>query len=317
MPYDYPPPTITSSGSPYYPEFVASDSSTKAQTKNKPVHGAPETLSSNSAQTKAEDLSKTPEKDNADSAASIASSSAASQSQIETSSVDRNTEDEKEETEALEEVKKMQAKEKEIASVDEMYYVVQAESIDELMQHVNALLDNGYFLYHGVQKLNSSYLQTVIRLPLMFASEMWRMFKTSTGLTISTEHDNETALANNSALLVLENLKVEKKQPGQGKADGDEHDEAEENEHEENAADSPSANASEGSPSPSPAASPLKETSERSPSPSPETDASAKASERSPSPLPETDASTKASQGSASASTSSSPGSISDPSVAP
>jgi hypothetical protein len=305
----YPPPTITSSGSPYFLGLVPSDSSTKAQAKNETGYGAPEILLDTSAQAKAEDLSKTPENDNAEATASTASSSAASQSQIETSSAAPIIEDEKEETEALEKVEKIKAKEKEIASVDEMYYVVQAESIDELMQHVNALLENGYFLYHGVQKLNSSYLQTVIRLPLMFASEMWRMFKTSTGLTISTEHDNETALANNSAFLVLENLKVEKKQPGQGKADGDEDDDAEENEHEENdtavsgnesssAADSSSANAS-GNKSPSAAASPSANASGN------------ESSSAAASPLK------KASESLDSASTSSSPGSISDPSVAP
>lgn len=87
-----------------------------------------------------------------------------------------------------------------------MYYLAEAPTLDALMTEVNNKIEEGYYIYHGVQRGPNGYIQALVLLPQQFGEEVWRVFHTVDKLFVSTELEKQTALANDAVPLVLKNL---------------------------------------------------------------------------------------------------------------
>ena len=80
--------------------------------------------------------------------------------------------------------------------------------MEELVAEVNEKIEEGYYVYHGVQHSAGGYAQAVVMLPERYGEEMWRIFHSVDDLFVSTALEKETALANDAVPLVLERLRV-------------------------------------------------------------------------------------------------------------
>ena len=87
-----------------------------------------------------------------------------------------------------------------------MYYLAEAPTLDALMTEVNNKIEEGYYVYHGVQRGPNGYIQALVLLPQQFGEEVWRVFHSVDKLFVSTELEKQTALANDAVPLVLKNL---------------------------------------------------------------------------------------------------------------
>ena len=86
------------------------------------------------------------------------------------------------------------------------YYLAEAPTLDALMTEVNNKIEEGYYVYHGVQRAPNGYIQALVLLPQQFGEEVWRVFHSVDKLFVSTELEKQTALANDAVPLVLKNL---------------------------------------------------------------------------------------------------------------